>query len=81
MAPGSVSRPAEDATLLSTVDTTRTSTCLLASRCAAPPAEEPFATVCETTASTATMGEDKKPDVEKCLDEDNHMIYLYLCTI
>ena len=77
MAPGSVSRPAEDTTLLSTVDTTRTSSCLLASRCAAPPAEEPFATVCETTASTVTTDEEEKAtDVERCLDEDNCVIFV-----
>ena len=45
----------------------------------APPAEEPSVTVCVTTASTATTDEEEKaPDVEKCLDEDNHVIYLII---
>ena len=60
MAPGSVSRPVEDMIHPTTVDTTRTTTFLPASRCAAPPAEEPSVTVCEATASTATMDEDEK---------------------
>ena len=65
--------------LPSTVDTTWTTTCLLASGCAAQPAEEPSATVCETTASTATTDEEEKaPDVKKCLDEDNRVIYLII---
>ena len=77
MAPGSVSRPAEAEILPSTADTMWTTTCLLGSRCVAPPAEEPSATVCETTASTATTDEDKKPtDDEKCLDEDKYVTYL-----
>ena len=37
------------------------------------PAEEPSATVCEATASTATTDEDMKPtDDEECLDKDNY---------
>ena len=73
MAPGSVSLLAEDTTHPSTVGTTWSTTCLLASRCVAPLAEELSATVCAATVSTATMDKDKKPtDDEKCLDEDNY---------
>ena len=43
--------PAEDEILPSIVDTTRNSAFLLASRCVAQPAEEPYATVCENTAT------------------------------
>ena len=76
MAPGSVSRPAEDTILPSTVGTTWSTTCLLAFRCVALPAEELSATVCAATASTATTDEDKKTtDDEKCLDEDNYVDY------
>ena len=79
MAPGSVSRPAEDVILPSTVDTARTTTCLWVSRCVALPAEELSATVYETTASMATTDEEEKAtDVEKCLDEDNCVIYLII---
>ena len=71
--------PAEDEILPSIVDTTRNSAFLLASRCVAQPAEEPSATVCENTASTATTDEEEKAtDVEKCLDEDNCVIYLII---
>ena len=75
MDPGSASPPAEDVILPLTVDTTRSSTFPRASRCVAPPAEEPFATVCGLTASTATM--DEPADAKKCLDEDNYVLNLY----
>ena len=57
---GSVSLPAEDVIHPSTVATTVTTTFLLASRCAAPSAEEPSVIAYADITSTATMDEERK---------------------
>jgi hypothetical protein len=73
MDPGGASHPAENVILPSIADTMKTGTSLLASRCVDQPAGGPFAIVCVTTATTATMDE----ELEKCLDEDN-CVFVYL---